>query len=305
MKKIVRILVLALAVALLDACLTERRESFDPDVTLTFQPAMYMQMDGEWMGDYPAGRPFGVWAWSLQADKEWKNDAELAEPFLENEEIAPSYDLYWAPFRPVLWPSRSKRLTIIAGSPFSKVAACTKEKGIEYRNVDMTLDQTDLLYTVPQTDLDKVSSGGNVTMPFSHALCQVAFKVKNIGTDSDGDKFNVLKIEIASALCKGDFRSLPEPTWTTGQETATFTFLDGNETTDTMAKQLGQSVLLIPQRMNTTVDVTYEYHTAQGTYITFTNSCPLQADLRAGRRYTYTLALGIGEVKFVSDVISH
>ncbi|MGN0188119.1 MAG: fimbrillin family protein [Candidatus Cryptobacteroides sp.] len=305
MKKTLRISVLTLLSALLAACAIERRDPNDPDVALSFQPAMYMQMDGEWQGDYPEDRPFGVWAWSLDADKEWGSDSASAEVFLENEEISPSSLGLWCSQTPVLWPPRDRNLTFIAGSPYSRVDACSKENGIEFRDVDLTCDRTDLLYTVLQTDLNKISGGGNVTMPFSHALCQVSFRVKNRGTVSEKEQIRIRKIGLSSVLCKGSFRSLPEPFWTTEDQTCDLTFFEGDFLSDILPTDIGQSFLVIPQKLDTTVDVVYEYHTAAGTYITCHSSCPLTASLLPGRRYIYTLTAGIDDVKFMTEVIVH
>ena len=299
MKDTFRISVSLLATALLAACTIERRDPNDPDVVLSFQPAMYMQMDGEWQGDYPQGRPFGVWAWSLDARREWESDSLSAEPFLEDEEVSPSSGGLWSPSRPVLWPSKDRNVTFIAGSPCARVDACSKELGIEFRDVDLTKEQTDLLYTVLQTDLNKISCGGNVTMPFNHALCQVSFRVKSRGDGLEDGQIRIKKIEIGRALCCGSFRSLPLPAWVTQGEPSALTFFEGDFLSGSLPQDIGQSLMVIPQVLDTTVDVAYEYRTAAGTHIARTSSCPLTVNLQQGRRYIYTLTAGIDEVNFV------
>ena len=52
------------------------------------------------------------------------------------------------------------------------------------------------------------------------------------------------------------------------------------------------------------VSVEYEYRTASDTGFTTTlKTCALQTNLKPGRHYTYTLSVGIDDVKFLLEII--
>ena len=59
------------------SCSVDVRKDWDPDVELCFQPAMYMQVDGQELGDYPLNEEFGVSAWTEADGKAVTSDTRV------------------------------------------------------------------------------------------------------------------------------------------------------------------------------------------------------------------------------------
>ncbi|MGN1211651.1 MAG: fimbrillin family protein [Candidatus Cryptobacteroides sp.] len=292
------------AAALLTAsCTIDRRDTSDFEVPLSFSPAMYMQVDGELLGGYPDDRPFAVWAWTADASSDIPDLTDGMELFLENAKAVHSGSDSWK-VGDVMWPPRDRKMAVMAASPYGAASSCSLSEGIAFDNVDLLSDAIDLLYCTPQTNLYKMHGDGKVMIPFSHALCQISFRVKN-RVDADlGEQIRLKKITLNGAFTSGSFHSLPSPVWTTTGDHSTLTFFEGDSATGNEPQAVGQSLLVIPQDLNTFVTVEYEYCTGAGTDITqHLITCPLQTPLSSGRRYIYTLSIGIDDVKFVSELI--
>ena len=154
----------------------------------------------------------------------------------------------------------------------------------------------------PQADMDKVESHGLIVLPFKHALSQIDFKVKNRVTANE--EIIIKSIKIDEVKYRGYFTSLPEPSWTTGQDTATLFFFEGSQATGTNPEDIGYCWNVVPQVLDTRVTVEYEYRTSPTTGFTQTlKTCDLETNLTPGRHYTYTLSVGIEDVKFLLEII--
>ena len=174
--------------------------------------------------------------------------------------------------------------------------------GDESTNVDVLEDQTDLLYTEPLADMDKTDCGGVVTVPFRHALCSMNFRVKN--RVADNEKIIIKKIILDAARHCGDFRSMPDPRWTLDARTARFVFFEGDYQTGHQPSEIGDNILMIPQALETPVTVVYEFVTHAGTSITQElKTTLLQKELLPGKNYTFTITVGIDDVKFLVEII--
>lgn len=290
------------SIALLIAgCTIDRRDPNDPDVLLSFSPAMYMQVDGELLGGYPDDRPFSVWA--------WVNDAPVAPAsawkFIENSKVVHISGDLWTPDGNVYWPSRDKRMTVIASAPYGRASSCSLSEGVTFSDVDMTSESADLLYSIPQTSLDKMEDGGKVLVPFNHALCQIAFRVKNRADAPNNGQIRLRRLTIDGLLTRGTFHSLPEPSWTLAGDPSPLTFFEGDFITRNVSDPVGVSWLAIPQDLDTFVTVEYDLCTPSGTTTHTSTSRPLQTALQSGRRYIYTLSIGLDDIRFISELIEH
>lgn len=282
------------------SCTKDYKTDYDPDMELHFQPVMYVASKADISEDYPAGQSFAITAWTADKTNIWQDSQAELEMYLDNETVVFNQDT-WNPLSGMLWPSRTLNLNVIGYTPVDAFVACTYSEGAKC-SYDMTQTQEDLLYTDPQINLDKVKCGGVITIPFRHALSQVDFEVKN--RVSKNEEIIIKSIKIDNVQPLGHFCSLPEPQWTVGGDPVTLTFFEGEQMTHNFPEQIGRTWNIIPQTLSTKVSVEYEYKTAANTGFTTTvKTCELQTNLKPGRHYTYTLSVGIDDVKFLLEII--
>lgn len=284
----------------LTACSLAVTEDYDPEVALTFNPMStpYTKSSSE---VFPSDLVFGVSAWTVGRGVDWIYGCDV-KPFVHQEKGVRSSEDSWRLEKTLLWPSVNESMTVVAYAPYSRAAGCSHEYGVRFEDVDVLEDQTDLMYTLPQKDMDKVSTGGIVPLPFLHALCRVDFKVKD--RTSPGEQIIVKKIVLQSASFKGSFSSLPQPQWTVGTETSPVVFFDGSLYSSDNPVMAGESLLMIPQRLRTAVEVEFEYVNAAGYSITQQISSPdMDTDLKPGKHYTYVLSVGVDDVRFMMEIL--
>lgn len=283
-------------------CTMDHKAEYDPDMQIQFLPVMHLASKSyEIIDDYPDGKPFSVNAWTLERDCNWNEDVAKTEKYLSNAPVCFNQMDGWVLECGTMWPPRDRRLTVIAYSPAEAFHSCSCEKGVSC-TYDILESQIDLLYTKPQADMDKVENHGIIVLPFKHALTQVDFKVKNRVAKDEEIIIRSLKLDNVSH--KGTFESLPEPKWTLEEATATITFFEGEQTTRNVAEEIGRSWYIIPQVLSTNVTIEYEYRTSEDTgFITTQKTCELNTNLKAGRHYTYTVSVGIDDVKFLLEII--
>lgn len=287
-----RLSIYAFALMLISACTIDRENDYDREVVLSFHPAMHIPSKSETIEDYPERQPFAVKVWVMP-----ENDLYLDSECNLREGS-------WLPDVNALWPDSGKTLTVIGYTPSELFDGCDEENGVICNDYNVIENQTPLLYTDPQTDLDKVECGGVIPMPFNHALAQVDFRVKN-RVDTK-EKIIVRCIKIDAAAYKGSFRSLPAPYWEVQEEKAPFVFFEGEHKTGHQPEEIGCVWHMIPQTLETKVSVLYEYQTSAGTGFTTTlKTRDLLTTIEPGRHYTYTISVGIDDVIFLQEIIDH
>ncbi len=252
---------------------------------------------------YPEALPFGVSAWLLPEGQSFADHAAEASEFLTRCEVA--YDgAEWSCVPTKEWSPKTTRLSFIGYAPYDAAAGCDAVRGVVFDNVDTSLEQTDLLYTDVVADRSKTESGGEVALPFRHALCRVDFRVKNLVADDE--KVVVRSITLDAAAQCGSFHSLPEPAWQLDASRAPITFFEGEAPTDHTPREAGRSVLMLPQELDAPVTVEYDYTASHGVVLHQRLSTKtVTTRLEAGRHYVYTLSVGIDEVKFLLEVIEN
>ena len=83
-------------------------------------------------------------------------------------------------------------------------------------------------------------------------------------------------------------------------------FIDGSFDTSQSPETAGEQFLVIPQHLSGVFEVDFIYYTDAGTYINQTLSTrKVETYLEPGRHYSYTLSVGIDEVKFMLEVIDN
>lgn len=213
---IIRILLATAVAAAAGACVKEDRERHDPIVRLAFEPVMHTRVrsaagDAGDAGD-AVGTSFGVSVWQLPEELAWETDQQSALPLLDAARLVRDGER-WLPESGNDWPSNRYTLTCIGFAPYEAAAGCDATYGVRFEEVDTSTDPGDLRYTLPQTDLVKSHNGGVVTLPLVQALCEVDFRVRGVN-GYDATEVYVRSISFDNVGIRGDFRSLPAPTWT-------------------------------------------------------------------------------------------
>ena len=275
------------------SCSVDVRKDWDPDVELCFQPAMYMQVDGQELGDYPLNEEFGVSAWTEADGKAVTSDIRV----LPGEGS-------WSCEGGRLWPARGEKLGFIAYAPYGKASECSLEKGVRFDNVDVLKDQTDLLYTDIQGGLEKMECGGVATVPFRHALCQISFRA---GSSKQPEERIVLKrISIEQVSHCGSFCSVSKPQWNITGDRKEVVFFEGSKNVTSQPVSYGKSLLVLPQELDTVISVEVEFFNADGTSINQTlKTVDIETALEPGLHYVYTLSLSFDRASVQTELIEH
>ena len=268
-----------------------------------FQPQMYMHVSQEGTVRFPTDGRFCVCA--------WKNDTEeflsISEASGKEVTITQTHDqeevtdTLWVVSDGQMWPSVKEELTFLAYSPESLECTCDLLDGISL-TTDILRDQTDILFTHPHADRHKVRNGWIVPLQFSHALCKVSFRVKN--RVSDDEEITIKRISLEKACHKGSFSSLKSPQWECDGAMEEIMFFEGSCPTGNLPEEIGQGLLMIPQKLGTRINISYDYTTAQGSTIPMNlQTTAVNTSLEAGHSYAYTLSVGIDEVKLMQEII--
>lgn len=269
----------------LTACSVSVPDDTDPDVILAFQPVVSPMTKGDGLADLSVG----VSAWTLDKDLDWIYGCEAGEYFRDSRVVPDSDDRWYLEDR-IIWPSKNERLTVIGYAPYEAAESCCSVYGVKFVNVKVLEDQTDLLFTAPVADADKHSSGGLVTLPLQNALCKLDFKVRSrVGLS---EKVEIKRIILDKASYEGDFRSLPQPEWNPSGEVEDVEFVEDIPR------------LMIPQRLNSTVTVEFEYTNAAGLSIMQSlKTSVIEKELKCGHHYTFILSVGVDDVKFLLEIL--
>lgn len=307
MKRILYIL----SVLMLTGCSQDERLEYNPELELLFQPSMYMQISHDDVESFGPEMDFAVRAWALPRNASWSKSWASATEFLPTSVASCNSTTsnskgeqgrLWGLKPTVLWPDVDTTLTIIGYSPADAGCICDTKKGVTH-TMDVKTDQTDLLYTRLCCDREKNRDGGIVPLIFEHALCRIDLRA--VHCVSADEKITVKKITIDSVRHKGTFSSLAKPQWELEKSYTGFTLFEGSERLPgSISKPIGGYILLPPQVLETTITVEYEYTNAQQSTIPQRlSTVALETKLMAGRKYTFTLAVGADDVKFLQEIL--
>ena len=293
------IILSALAAA---GCTVNRQNLFDPEVGMSFQPAMLMHVSEDDAERYPKDQSFGVSAWSLPDEKQWNSNSAEASLYIDALEAKPIDELNWSCDEKLIWPSVQENLTFLSWSPYDAGKGCDNVEGVRFEINDILTEQTDILYSDPLQDICKIECGGVVTIPFRHALCQMSICVKNRVYETE--KIIVKEVVMERIAGSGTFNSLNDLQWQTGEDNVSITFLDESFQTGSHPEPVGKKWLLIPQEIDTPLIVEFSFSVESGETITQRlKTIPLKMRLEAGKSYIMTLSIGIDDVKFLKEII--
>jgi len=281
-------------------CVRDIGEYYDPEVPLQFSPALQSMVKADGSSVYPADQSFNASLWQYAAESTWE-DATI-EPFV-NAAIISWQDGTWRPESGATnWPGREKHLTVVAASPAGKADDIDSGNGVIFKIDNILYEQTDLLYSDLQTDLDKLTNGGVIHIPFQHALCQVDFRIKH--NLPEPQTISIKSLVLHDTLVSGEFVSLRDPAWKTRGNPADVTFFTGDFPAPYTPEAIGASMFLLPQHLSSTIEVTFLHTGSNGKAIEHSiKTLPLNKTLTPGRHYTFTLSIILNDPDFKIEVV--
>lgn len=291
-----RILVVAAAVLLQPGCVKTVRGGYDPDVPLVFDPVIYSATKATALskGLYPEGQDLSVSMWNYRVGE---TPSDRSDQWLCNTLVQKSTagESVWIPIPAAMWPENTLQSAVLASSPYGKAAATDLTDGVQFLDVDLAEDQTDLLYTDLSSGLTKFTGGGIINLAFKHALTQVDFQLRSSNA-MDGEFAVVTSVSLEDVATRGSFHSLPEPGWVLDPARTEISFFDGEQELEQYNTPIGESRRLLPQTLTGRVRVTLRHEQPNGgPYGTEEHEHTLVSDylnlrLQAGRQYTLTLS---------------
>lgn len=268
-----------------------------------FQPEMYMHVSQEGTVRFPTSENFAVCAWKNGTEEYLSLSEAVSHEVLMSQGPVESKvkDTLWVISQELIWPEVNENLTFLAFAPSDAGCTCSLKEGISF-STDILQEQKDILFTHPHKDRHKVENGWVVPLQFSHALCKVDFRIKNRVTDME--EITIRRISMEKAHHKGAFTSLKTPQWVPDKSQEEIVFFEGDCPTDNLPETIGTGLLMIPQKLDTRLLVTFDYTTAQGSTISMDlHTTAIKTDMKAGYSYSYTLSVGIDDVKLIQEII--
>ena len=245
----------AAAIVAMAACSKVETIDNTPDSPICFTVVNHLQLKTRADVTYPTTVPFGTFAWWTADD--WTNiAADQTFVFMNNEQISwhsisASTSEVWAPENMYYW-TKTGKITFASYSPYTAAGTDKGYNEIPKYNVtkgflfnDYTIvnnTDVDLMWAnlaanctkTTNTDGTEVTNdsnpeGGYAGVPtiFNHALCQVGFAFRAIGTKNPNVsdiKIEVTDVDILNIDNKGSFTQIPAvttpatPRWATDHE---------------------------------------------------------------------------------------
>ena len=296
---------------------------------ITFLPPVVgpqTKVYGEIGATYNTGESFDVWCVYNTGDiTDWGGTAYFSD-------VKATYDGGlggWALSPKYYWPATGQ-LSFVALSPSIDKTTSYDEDGFKITgwmqgNTEKTI--VDLMYSDIaknkakadyNTDGDEKAGDANVykgvDITFNHALSYIVFKVKTAADYSETTKFQLNKITLSGVYTAGDFdqSQLLDP-WTedTSGEKGTYIAFtsteglafDSSAAEDAEAKE-GEEIILLPQALaegQQKITINYKISTDDGTtWIDQVQEVDIKnatvAAWEMGKKYTYTLSIGMQEI---------
>ena len=297
------------------------------------------RVPGEIGTGYDKGEHFSVYALYFANGTYTNFDAGTL--YMNNVETAyEETDNYWdsenAGGQAYYWPNKGS-LTFAAYSPTGAANDCTVAwgaAGFTFTNFTVQSDPAahyDLMfseraYNKTQSAASSTGYAGGVDITFKHALSSVVFKAK-LGDTYTGHTITLKNITLKNTFTTGTFNQGLEDTNGAVTTAAAWTGQDNENTTGyeafsgleeinstTAAEPAGATRLIVlPQKLahdganHVTIDVTYSIHNGtneidQTATIDITDPGYSLTEFKIGKRYIFTLIIGLDKITFSPDV---
>ncbi len=226
-------------------------------------------------------------------------DEAYAEYF---SDIPFTYDSYWGGTPAQYWPNTG----YLKFWGYAPNAFGTKngnaETGVTIDGIDISSTQTDILYSLPG-DAQACASKLTVPMTFNHALAQICVEAKvseDAMTNVKVTGLEVVKPNLTGTLTIAPVETVWKAVWS--EESAyssnlPMTVTHADDLT-TAAANLGTGLLVVPGSQQDLM-VTY---TVSGTETT--KVVDLDGTWDMGKKYVYTLSIGLNEITVTPSVTS-
>ena len=242
-------------VLIAQACISNKIECFEPELDLVFDVVVSANTkSAEEETCYPKDVPFGVWSYSLPANKNWIEDNEDAIVAMSKEYVI--YDMdnqWWKPEGRFFWTGSENNMSFFAYSPYSRECSFSKENGISIKGYSI-FEDIDLMFSEGLYDLNRNVSNGVVHIPFVRALTLVDFKIRS--SLPTGTTIRMKKLTVRDIATKGNFVSLPFARWGNLEDYQDIVFFEGDINLQNEPMDIGEAKFMIPQNMQPTIVLT-------------------------------------------------
>lgn len=294
-----RMAIILAAFSLLVSCTKNLPDNYDPDMVISFRPAVGMVTKTDGLS-FPETSTFGVWAFALEKGLTWSKDAASAKPWISGSTVAFSNGV-WKTTDARMWNEKSGSMTFLAYAPTDLKMKYDNAKGLCYEGHDILKDSTDILFTDPVTDVNKIDVAGEVAVPFRHALSKV--EVRIFAIDTQEAELHIKSIKMGNVAYKGDFSSVP-PVWTVKNDRTELEFCDEEFVLTKDEKQL-KSLQVMPQTGERPLIVTYDLYLKGKKFLVDQKIAakPVMTTWEVGRNYIYALEMTLDSVVYKTDIL--
>lgn len=279
---------------------TNDEEKILHEVSVSFNPVLQENTRSTNGDTYPADTPFGVWAFSLPANKRWADDAPAATTYMDREVVSYSSGS-WQPSVPYQWKSNIQ-LTFFAYSPAWLDASYNSENGITVADHDIDSD-SGFMFTHPQSDNNNLYNYGCVSLPFVNALAKIKFNVRSKA--ALGRTLHLKHIYMDTLAHKGTFHSLPEAHWTTTGDCRQQDIFKGDLELGSAIMEIG-SMMAMPKTTKQPIKLMIDIYNMNGQLVIADRAIETVSPTGAwkvGKYYEYTIDVYSDSATFTTDYI--
>jgi len=281
-------------IAMMAGC-TNKRNPYESDERLAFNPVVNMLTKADTTTAYPDGSVFGLIGYTLPSGSSWENNSAKATQIYDHAPVSNAGE-YWQPSDPSL-VKPLQRLSMIAYSPYEVDAnvSCDMTNGLQIKGFDINNNSSDIMFADPVYDYNLSESKGIIQLPFTKVLTEISFFA--FSDLSSGMSLRLKKLTLSGFRTKGDFVQLPDAEWTlSGDATELVVYdagsSDGLEISDTPERtgQIGITTMMIPQVFNSVLVAEYQYVNSAGiAYNDKTDTLKYITHWTIGRKCVYVL----------------
>lgn len=300
MKITENLMLLSLLAVLVTSCGKSTDDAYDPDMAIRFMPAIH-SLTNQTRSIFPEQSSFKVWSFALDKGQ-WSDDKSQAKEWIVADEVKFSNGA-WRNTQESLWNARTGSLTFFACAPSTLPMNYDALKGLYISDFDVLKDDTDILFTDPIADVNKLECGGEVDIPFQHALCQIAMSIQSI--DAGEAELHIKSVTMDNVGYKGDFCST-QSGWTLTKDRTCLEFCTEEFVLEPEVKTLGK-FLCIPQSGSRPVTVTYDLYLRGEKFLKDQQitALPVSTTWEPGRQYQYALEMSLDKLIYKTDVLDY
>ncbi len=291
---------LCLAALTLSACFDNENKGLLSDVYISFDPVVMANTRSDDGSARVQEEPFLVWAYTMPLGQHWSSQ-QAHEHLLMNAELISQQGQEWLPANKYYWPLQTA-LTVFAVSPTQLKTQFNNTQGICIEDVDATQGIVPL-FTYPTEAHDMQHSHGCVALAFVRSFSKVSVSIRSYAHQDSSIVLKALYMD--SIAYKGDFHSLPQPTWECNDERMKLSFFEG-EMDITLNAQILSSHMVMGQNIDRPLTAVIDIYDQNNQLIEANRTLStksLNTYWQAGRYYDYTLNINSGRLFFATEMV--